>query len=360
MSRSNRLPALLLCLLLLCTSAAAESVNLIPEDRIVSNSVNYETLFVSNGTYERTYSIAAESFYPYTYNLRFDGKNMKFDKCTVKRGEMVKKGDVLALFYSDSDRVELTTQQLLLERTQLAMETQVLAMEKEIKEMQESLLTTRDRFESELLRLRIERAELALEQYIYQQEAQIASIEKSIAKIQEELSNTALVSPVDGLIVRTIIRESGDTVAPDEVVVTIYRTDCMMLAVDNEMGYLRYGMNVQVEYGSNKSRMSVNGQVVGSDAGVPASQRKNLAYVRVERQMSDTELINPKVIAAGVSLDNVIVVPRKILTLEKGNYYVMKLIDGIACKRFVNCMPNNNQDVWVLQGLEPGEEIIID
>jgi len=58
-------------------------------------------------------------------------------------------------------------------------------------------------------------------------------------------------------------------------------------------------------------------------------------------------------------LDNVMIVPRKAVELEAGDYFVSKLEDGIVRKRYVNCIVKPGQQIWILQGIEAGEEIVV-
>ena len=59
-------------------------------------------------------------------------------------------------------------------------------------------------------------------------------------------------------------------------------------------------------------------------------------------------------------LENVLVVPRRAITMEGGRNYVECLVDGNVQKRFVNLALSNSSSAWILQGLEPGETVIID
>ena len=59
-------------------------------------------------------------------------------------------------------------------------------------------------------------------------------------------------------------------------------------------------------------------------------------------------------------LDNVIVVPRKAVSLDGGKDYVECLVNGNVQKRFVNAGLSSTAGVWVLQGLNAGETFILD
>ena len=68
-----RISALMLALVLLCMQISlAESENLISQELIKADKVNYKTETVEAGLFERRVSSAAEEYYPNTYSLSID------------------------------------------------------------------------------------------------------------------------------------------------------------------------------------------------------------------------------------------------------------------------------------------------
>ena len=75
----------------------------------------------------------------------------------------------------------------------------------------------------------------------------------------------------------------------------------------------------------------------------------------------DLKRVRPTVSASTICVKDIPLLSRSSVTLDSGLYYVTVLVDGVPQKRFINCVVNNSiRQVWALQGLEPGEEIIID
>jgi len=156
-------------------------------------------------------------------------------------------------------------------------------------------------------------------------------------------------------------KREGERVALNEVMVTIARTDGMLLQLDNSNGYFRYGMDVTVEVGPVKSRTVLTGKVVGADQLLPKNRRTNKAYILLDAyDTENVKLTNPSVIGEVCRIENVIVLSRNILTMESGKHYVKKLEEGMAHKRYVqyyNSFTNPTQ-AWIVQGLEAGEVIV--
>lgn len=356
-----RISALLLALLLACMPfALAESESLISQELIKADKVNYKTEAVETGAFERRASAAAEEYYPNTYNLSYDENGARFVSYSVIRGKEVKEGDVLAVFELESDAVELASLEMQLADAHEALENREADEEEDGMEYQRAILNAADAWEREMLTLQAQRAELALEQYRFSQSRVIAGLEKRIAEIEEHQAGNVLVAPADGVILGTAYKREGDKVYPGETLVTMYRTDGMLMVIENANDYFRYGMDVMLEVGPNKERVQLPGRVVGADDLLPEAERTCLAYVEVEIP-EGVKLTRPIVSGATVSVENVSMVHRKAVSIDGGRYYVVLLVDGVPQKRFINCMTQNTVNyAWVYQGIEPDDEIIIE
>ena len=361
MSRIKAVAAFVLCLCLVAAPACAESPSLISEEMIKAETVNYETYTVETGTYEKEVTAQASEYYPYTYSLRYEGMTGKFVEYKVSRGDTVKAGDVLAVVAVQTDGVNLMSKQTELSRMKTELEEQTRLRREEIEEMLDGRAEIADPWQRELETLRIQRAQVALEQYTYQQERAIGMLEEEIAEIEEELSENTVVASIDGVIIDVVHKREGDRVYTNEVLVEMYSTDGMLLRIKNEYGDFRYGMKVQIAVGPVQSRTYLEGRVVGADTLIPEAERKGYAFVAIDTEFDPAlKLTIPYVTAKTQYIENVMLVPKKGAKLEGGKYFVTKLTDGAVQKRFVNYVMQNVQHLWILQGLEPGETIIIE
>lgn len=358
MCRSKVCVALLLAACLLSGQAVAQSPNLIPEDMIVSNTVNYNTAEVEYGSIQQGFSIKGEVYLPYTYDLYPKVSGLKFDGYTVDRGDVVKEGDVLAVFLSNVDEAALEEKKLLLERTGDAFELERQSRQEAIDKMHMSLLGVRDSYEAQMLKLKLQRAELAFEQYVWQMETELEDIQKAIDDIEAQREDCVITAPTDGIIAKVVTRRMGDRISRDELMITMYRTDGALIQVNNRMGNLRYGMEVEIKAGNINSQ-SIPGRVVGVDTMLPEAQQSAVVYVQPAYYDAETTpTTNIKISGQTAWLDNVLTVPRKAVSLETGRHFVMKYEGGMARKRYINA-ELIRQQVLVLQGLEAGEKIIL-
>lgn len=355
-----RISAMLMALLLMCLPALAESENLISQDMIKADTVNYNAETVQPGAFERSVSNGGTEYYPHTTTLSVEVSGARFGEYLVSRGDEVKKGDVLATFTLDVDEAGIASLELELERAKADLDDAIADAEESALEMQRSLLSAADSYEKELIQLKVQRAQIALEQYVFAQERTIAELEERIAEALAEQEGSVMVAPEDGVILEMEFKRTGESVREGENLIVMYRPDGMLLAVDNAEGSFRYGMEVVVEVGANKNRVQLPGRVVGADTLIPTMERSGVAYVQFELP-EDGKLTRPTVEGLSVSVDNVLTVSRSAVELDGGKYFVTKLVNGVPQKRYVNAVVNVGvRRIWVLQGLAEGDEIIIE
>ena len=361
MFRSKALLTVALCLSLPLSGALAQSDSIISEDMIKTETVNYsKTAVAEYSTFLREYSASATEFYPYTFPLRPEVDNASFVEYHVSRRQEVKAGDLLATFSIEVDEEALASTQLSLERTKADYEAGRAQQSEAIGDMLKEQKLLKDMYAREEMTLRIKRAQLAYEQYCYQQENAIQDLEEQLAELQEENSQTQLFSPIDGVVTDLMYKRVGERVYADEVLITLYREDGMLLRVSNSDLHFRYGMDVVVMSGTKKNPIYYKGTVVAADNQLPATRRLGHAFIELEPLEEGTRLSRLSATAPTQQLENVLVVPRKAITMEGGKNYVECLVDGNVQKRFVNLALSNSSSAWILQGLEPGETVIID
>lgn len=355
----------LVCLCILAfasVSALAQSDSLISQELIKTETVNYQdTVVAETGVYERSYNARGSLYYPHTYELYCETDNATFVEYTAARKQEVKKGDVLAVFHVEVDEVALAEARLALENSRTEYEQQKKVQEEALKELTEVLSETKDPYERELLTLRMESQKLSFEKYCYEQEYRIRDLERDIAEKEEFMSRNTLVSPFDGVVTDLVYKREGEKVYNGEVLVTLYRTDVVLLVIDNSSEYFRYGMDVTVEYGAPKNRKAISGRVVAADTMLPSELKQGKAAIELYGyDGNEKKFINPSAKAESVYLENVIALPRRAVVLDGGKQYVNKLSDGMVRKRFVNVALSAPGTVWVLQGIDAGDTLILD
>ena len=361
MFRNKR--CLLLCLLMLLGSACAESPNLLSEALIQTETVNYaKSVAVELAAYTRDYSTSASEYYPYTYSVGPEVNNASFLEYHVTRNQEVKAGDVLATFTLDIDEAAVAAAKLSLERAQENYQLGKETKQEELAEMLKAQTALRDSFERELLTLRIQRAQIAYEQYCYQQECSIAQLTQDLAELEEAGANCCLYAPYDGIITGITYKREGEKVYKNEELITMYREEGMLLAISNAQLHFRYGMPVTVTSGAKNDQKTFRGRVVAADNFLPENRRKGYAFIELEPFENNQKPRLNRLNASATSeyVGNVMTIPRKAVTMDGGKFYVECVVNGSVQKRYVNVGLQNVANVWVVQGLQPGDTIMID
>lgn len=357
MFRIKMLTAALLCLLV--PFACAESPNLISESSLKNESVNYKTAVVELGTYERMVSTSATAYYPVVCDVRYEGESARFGEFLVERKDEVKKGDVLATFEVDFDEVAYTEAQLKLERLRSDAVRAEESASEELEALEMQMLNASSS-ERALLRLYIERAEIARAQTADSFARQIANVQKQIEELEQQKNAVTLLAPIDGVVKSIETKRVGEEVVEGEILVTITQEDVMLLAIENPAGAYRYGAELTVEVGSGKDKSQLQGRIVAVDSVLPSTQRKGYALAEVYNP-EELKLSRMTVSEAMIRLDNVMLVPRKAVLMNGGKYYVRLMKDGVPQTRCINCVFSNSaKNVWVLQGLEIGDVVVVD
>lgn len=358
MFRIKMLIAALLSLLL--PFACAESDSLISEELIKSEAAHYKTETVKLGTFERSVSTAATDFNPITCEVRFEGAGARFGEYLVERRDEVKQGDALATFDLDFDEVAYAEAQLKLERLQADAIRADERAEEEIEALEAGLLKAASSGEKALMRLRIERAEVVRAQSADSYDRQIAAVKRQISELEELKNAVILVAPMDGTVTSVEVKRTGEEVREGEVLITLCDERVMLLAIENPAGAFRYGAELEIEVGNGKDRVVLGGRVVAVDSVAPAAERKGYALAEIYNP-DGAKLTRMTAKEAMIRVENVMIVPRRAVKMEGGKYCVSLLKDGVPQKRFINCVFSSSApNVWVLQGLEIGDEIVVD
>ena len=360
----RRLAAFLLAVLLISTAAAAEETqrqDIIDASQLTPQQINYKTTEVVVGSFVKESTTSASEYYPLTYNVQFDQSNAKFVEFTVKRGDTVKAGDVLARFNITGSDVAFTRMEKNLTRTKEDTEKGIRSREEAIEQQRAMIAAMADGYEKEKAMLTLRKLETELEKYIHSQNYSIDSQTKAFEEEKARRANNVLIAPVDGVISEMAYKKVDDAVSPGETLVTISSEEVLLLRIKNDGVNMRYNMPVQVKSGNNKQQVILSGRVVAADDVIPEQERTGYAFIELDPY--DTEEIKLralKVTANTVQLDDVLLIQRSAATLEAGKYYVTKLTDGMVQKRYIEFGMNNTQYAWAMAGVEAGETLVID
>lgn len=347
--------SLVLCWMLACPAQASE---LIRQEQIVADEVNYKTTTVEKGDLIKTVTAQAGEYHPVSVTVTYDGNQAVFVENLVRKGDMVKKGDPITRVTVTYDHVALTQQQLNYTRALESYEEGKASYDVQIAQLQDQVNQAADDYSRACAEIELQKLNIRRDQYCYQQERALNKQLEALNEQQEQLEKDVIYAPCDGEITDIRYMYAGESIYKDSYICQIYNPAIKLLAVNHSE--LRYGMDVTISTGSNKDRVEMPGRVVAAGDILPDS---GITYALVEiGEGGDQEDIiwrNIKVSADHMVLRNVLIIPKDTWELSGGRYYVQKMSeDGIPLRRIVTCGVVNGKEMWVVQGLNEGDVII--
>jgi len=351
LDKAKRLLPLALALLL---TALPANASLIDPGQLTDQQASYNTAQVQLGSFAKEYNVPATVYYPLQQALKLEKNGAFFAEFTVKEGQTVKKGDVLARFTVHTSSVTVT--RLEREIARLEEETKLgTSQRNEAIRLLEN--ATAEGLEQEKNSILLKKAKAELEHFEYLQQRSLNALKQEKKAEQEKQNGYTLMAPADGKVTGLAKLTAGDPVEAQDVLMTLVRTDIVQLRVSNSSGELRYNMPVKVTLGRQNNATVLNGRVVAADGAIPQQERTGYAYICVE---TDEALTDGRVNAQVVKLDKVFVAECGAVIAENGRYYVTKLVDGMLQKRYIGFGMNNTEAVWIIHGVAQGDTLIAD
>lgn len=362
MFRTNmRFCSLVLSVMLVLTCmVTAQASELISQDNIVADEVNYKTATVHYGDLVKPATNPASEYYPVETVVYHDGIQSAFVESLARMGDIVEKGDPLMRVSVVYDQVALTQQQLNYTRSMESFEEGKRTRQERIAQLEKQVAAAQDDYTRQCAQIELEKANVQYAQYCYQQERSLSIQLENLEEFKAQIAQDVIYAPASGEVTAWHYMYAGETIYNGTYICTIRDINTKLVGVKDSQ--LRYGMEVMVETGSNNNRVEFPGKVVATSDFLP-EYGKTIALVEYDASQMPQDAIwrNVKVHSETLNVQNVLLINRKAATLTGGKYVVQILSeDGVLQRR--NIIPSIyvGNDMWVLQGVEEGDELIID
>ncbi len=166
-------------------------------------------------------------------------------------------------------------------------------------------------------------------------------------------------APISGYVSRVHVSET-DNVDKEMALVTISRTDRMKAAIwisEDEIADVEKGMPAAAEWKGN----TVEGKVVQVDMAMNYMKKAFRALVEFdnpENRMKAGTTVDIRITTS--TKTGALVVERKNIMLEKGEYFVYVVTNGKAGKRTVTMGKQQGPGVEITGGLNPGDQLVVE
>lgn len=297
--------------------------------------VEYTTAEAAVGTIKEEISDTCTAVATNQYTLSFGERSGILRSKQVAVGDTVKKGQVIATLDRGDAETKLEKERINLKMLQVNLER---AQSKGLPDIDTKGNAVN--FDVELVKLQIEQSTL------------------NIQGLEQELADTTVYAPIDGVVTSLIDANIGDNIAVRAVICQVADNTTLSFEYTGfKSDKLKFGMDAILvidgkEYagkvsGSKDSvaeadKTAFDGKVRFSAEGLPALKLGKQAQFKVVTAVKD----------------NVVLVPRSALTGSSGSYYVSIFKDGIKSERAVDIGILTASQAEIIKGVEAGEQVV--
>lgn len=293
-------------------------------------AVTYTTTTVERGTIVDSVTVSGTFISTSTYDMSFEKRSGYLNEITVKAGDTVTAGQMLARLDTDELESEIQKQKLAVERAQIALD----------------IARAAEGATADSIRL----AEIDYELQKIQ-----------LDEMQTELEKQCIYAPIDGVVSYISSPGIGEYVAARSTLMRIVDpTSLQIECTGDNVSDFQLGKDVVVTL----DKTEYAGKVVMTSADSPSlAMEKGEPFVRVEitNPLPEGDLLGESVTVELIREEkqDVLILPRNVVSLYSGESYVQVLEDGVKKERVIETGIKTVTEIEVVSGLEEGEEVII-
>lgn len=314
-------------------------------------------------------------------NLYFSYRGGRMKEIHIKLGQNVKAGDLVAELLTDGLEREIELQSILVDsRVKDCSYAEQLA-EIEINAAADKLSALENKYQSmhqntevyavndiervyeemNNQKILVGKVKLNYSNQIELKKNELAMAELKLKQLNEELEQHKLFSPVSGIVTYTLDIKEGDTINAYSTVATISDPRILQLEYKGDAAK-DFVLGMEVEVTVNKEIYT--GEVVLTPSSVPFAEMdkyKDTILIKMEKLPEGVQ----KGDRASIKLvrdfsENAIIMPKRALRSYMGKSLVYVLEDGLRVEKYVKTGVQTTTEVEILEGLQAGEQVVID
>lgn len=311
----------------------------------------------------------------------FQNRSGRLKSIHVTQGDFVKAGDVLAELLADGVERDIAYQRILVDSREKdlaytedlagieiqAAKDNIAYLENKYSEMNRSAgVYTANEIEN--LQKEIDNQKVLLDKLLLNYSNQLdmkknemASAQLQLSQLEEDLRQCVLYAQVDGIITYTRNMNEGDPVDIYQTLVTVADPKILQLEYKGTSASdFRLGMKV----GVTVNKESHTGEVVLTASNVPLEEMemyKDTVRIKMDKMPIDVESGDSAQIKLVKDFsENALIVPKRAVKTYMGKDVIYVLEDGIRVERYIQKGVQSTSDIEIIEGLEAGEQVIIE
>jgi len=355
-------------------AAAAQTAESDPNLSFISpRNINYNTDEAFIGSLERTANFDARIDFPKTISILIPREGM-FVSSEVQGSNWVVEGDPLATFSVIANELEIDEAAIALELAESVQRREIESQEAALANSRawlETLMTYEDADPAELRRAELwaQMAEANLEFTIYNSERNLGFMRERLEGLRERSEDFTIYAPISGYVYDIVYFSVGRTVYAGQFLCRISDPEVFQMVVNaTNLTQLRLGAQVTIET-SRRDAPTFGGRVIGNTILLGRHENDGRAVIAFEDQGAFLDFIEGSVQrltglryrigTTQADIQNVLLAPRRAVNTESAYRYVNVLEDGLSKKRYVIVGLSNMEYAQILDGINPGDVLII-
>ncbi len=332
------------------------------QDQTMENMYNVLTLTKGNFEEEAMKQILKQSYINVpTVRFDLDGIKATFGEYVAEYYQYVKEGDVIATVYTSVDEIALEEAKMKLQRLEERYQTAKERVNEDLQKISEDKHFAYDDHKSQLLDIDYRQRQLDWEREKEDYETKIADAKEELQKLNQVGSVYEVKAPMDGYVSYSRKHSAGKEMKEGDYICHIMNSNVIYATTDSPANQFHYGMTVVFD---NTNGLTPGIVVSGGSWALHGNldTRRTIFRLAFEQDVSelDSTGLNNLVLKGNLKeMKNVIMIPKKAVTVEENEYFVTVLEeDGSLLKTEFIPGGSNVENYWVLKGLTEGMKIV--
>lgn len=324
----------------------------------------YHVLTLAKGTFEdeALKQIIKQSYINVpTVRFSLDGIKATFGEYVAEYFQYVEEGDVIATVHTSVDEIALEEAKLKLQRLEERYQTAEEQMNEDLQTISDNKHYAYDAHKSELLDIDYKQRQLDWEYEKENYEIQIADAKEELQKLTRVGAVYEVKATMSGYVTYSRKYAAGTELKDGDYICHIMNSNVVYAVTDSQADQFHYGMKVIFD---NTNGLTPGTVVNGGSWALYGNLDTNNVIFRLDFEQDISELdrtgLNNLVLKGNLKeMKNVILIPKKAVTVEENEYFVTVLKeDGSLLKTEFIPGGSNVENYWVLEGLTEGMKIV--
>lgn len=296
-----------------------------------------------------------------TVQFELDGIPARMGEYVADYLQYVEEGDVIATAYTEVDEIALKEAQVKLQRLKERYQAAQEQAAEDLKTLDEEGYQIYNEYDRKIHLIRIDQRQKTWEKTRYDYERQIASAKEALEKLSQVGEIYEIKAPMSGNIFFATKYAAGKELKEGDYICHIMSSNVVYTTEEQQADYFHYGMEAIFD---NSNGMTPAKVVSGGSWILYGNLDTHRTIFRLEfdknvAELNQTGLRNLVLKTNLKTVENVILVPRKAVTVENDEYFVTVLKeDGSLLKTEFLPGGSNVDNYWVLDGLTEGMQIV--